>query len=220
MLNRRASTSGQTPPARSRHRAAFCAGHMEKISLLLVVVLILGGGTAASVYATRDAWQSWLRRFNPKTTHDDSSGSRVRRPDRTGDVAYLGNGRAGLGTFSIRVFSPLTRSTLRTDFDLEGETCCQNRKAFDKFMKGHSRFFREQVMITIRNSHMEDLVDPDLTLLRKKIIARVNRALGYRFLQSVEFDGFALYESVENSSYVPFEPSTDERAAPSSSGKD
>jgi len=220
MPNRRASTSGQTPPARSRRWGAFCAGHAEKISLLLVVILILGGGTAASVYATRDTWQSWLRHFNPKTTHDDSSGSRVGRAERMGDVAYLGDGRAGLGTFSIRVFSPLTRSTLRTNFDLEGETCCQDREAFDKFMKGHSRFFREQVMITIRNSHVEDLLDPDLTLLRKKIVARVNRTLGYRFLESVDFNGFAVYESVENSSYVPFGPSTDDQAESSSSGED
>lgn len=124
-------------------------------------------------------------------------------------MSYLGDGRAALGKYSVKTFDPLSRTTLRTDFRLEGRTACEDEDAFAEFMKSNHRFFREQVTATVRNCDLGDMTDPNLQLLERKLVATVNRALGRRFLESVEIKDFQLFEQFGDSGFVRHEVSGD-----------
>ncbi len=120
-------------------------------------------------------------------------------------MKYEGDGRANLGDYSVKIYDPVTRTALRADFALEGETSCGDRPSFDNWLAGHRYLLREQVMIAVRNGNVEEFTDPKLGLLSRKIVARVNRILGRPFLKSVRFKGFVLYESVQNSEFTLWE---------------
>ncbi len=175
-----------------------------------MLVLLVGLWTAllgAWLTLGRPAsWDEWLAGMNRSAARSKHRHRTIGQPDAAAaKLTYLGEGRAELGDFSIRIFQPITRSTLRADFSLEGKTACADRDAFDKFIRSNHRFLREQVMVTVRNCESDDLVDPDLQLLEKKLVSRVNRALGRRFLESAQIKEFCLYESVESSAFVPRE---------------
>ncbi len=92
-------------------------------------------------------------------------------------------------------FDPLSGTVTRADFELQGTTSCADKSSFREFLAANHRSLREQVMVTIRNSRVSDLDDPQLRLLEKKLMARVNRALGRRFLRTVDIKNFQLYQS-------------------------
>jgi len=134
-------------------------------------------------------------------------------------LVYHGDGHAELGVYSIKTFDPVSRTSLRTVFRLDGLTECEDSRSFHQFMDGNYRFFREQVMISIRSSQIEDLTEPDRVMLGKKLVARVNRALGHSFLKSVSFEEFDLHEAVDDSGFARRENlgGSDKRAGHSTS---
>jgi hypothetical protein len=50
------------------------------------------------------------------------------------------------------------------------------------------------VIFEIRNSRVEDLVDPGLALLKRKILAKSNELLGQPVLRAVLFSDFSFIE--------------------------
>jgi cobalamin biosynthesis protein CobT len=132
-------------------------------------------------------------------------------PPKTGQPAYLGEGRAKLGDYSVKIYDPVTRSMLRADFRLEGVTACEDEAAFQDFAKARLYFFREQVMIALRSSEVADFADPQLQVLKRRLSARVNRAMGYPFVRSVDVKEFAIYESVDNAPYTRWQPTAVEQ---------
>lgn len=158
------------------------------------------------------SWENWLENFQffdsgSKNPHARFGMQRRRELHDTEPLpAYLGDGKAELGEYSIRVFDPITQGELRTDFRLEGTTNLGDEASFAHFMRGNRRFFREQVAVVLRTHNLDELADPDLNLLGRKIVARVNRSLGERLLKSAEIKDFALYESLDRSGFVLWEP--------------
>lgn len=189
-------------------------GPLVVVEALLCVVLL--GWTLAS--GGDSAWTQLLSKIKPSsktgafeeaTAEDDSEGGKTTyHVARIPKLKYLGEGRAELGAFSIKVFDPAARVGVWSEFKLEGQTCFPNDPSFQQFMRCNNRFIREQVMVTVRGCDAEDLDGHDLRILEKKIAARVNRTLGCEFLESVEIKNYAASESVNNSSYVPYKPHT------------
>ncbi len=194
--------------------ARWCRRQWPHIWFKLAVAGILSVGLLSlfgtwSGFAGQRSWDNWLANLQ-------FSGSGTRRPkaqsksklefsDKEPLPAYLGDGKAELGDYSIRVFDPITRSVLRTDFRLEGSTSLGDEASFQQFMRCNRRFFREQVAVVFRSHNLDDLASPDLKLLGRKIVARVNRSLGERMLKSAEIKDFSLYESMDHSGFVPWE---------------
>ena len=118
------------------------------------------------------------------------------------DWRYLGEGRVDLGDHSVKVFQPGRRIGFRTDFHLEGRSTFDAPEAFDRFFASNHRRVREQVMVVLRGSPPEDLADPALTLLRRRLVAQVNRTVGFTFLESVDIQGFTLHELVGDATFV------------------
>ncbi len=189
-------TQDSSPPPRRRRR------WLSTIALLASVTLPLLGVSWAVCYGG-STWQDLLTRFRPASSgssdHDSSFG---RRASGEPGIAYRGNGRVQLGQFSVSSYNPITRLTLKADFQLEGVTSCPDREAFDRFMQSSHRFFREQVMVSVRNSARAELIDPGLRLLKRRIVARVNLAMGRPFLKSVAIKDFNLLELSHESAPV------------------
>lgn len=191
-------------PSNSRYRYAI------PLLILGTFIVVIGVSLWAAV-SQRKTWQDWLANLKPAFSSGkgigpkrDTTGSRNEIEE--GSFSYMGEGVAELGEYSVKIFDPVSKCTLRTDFELEGRTTCDNQADFDEFKRRFHRFFQEQVMITIRNSELEDLADPKRAMLSRKLIARVNRALDDRFLESVVFKEFHLFESVDNSGFVHWQP--------------
>ncbi|MDZ7619032.1 MAG: hypothetical protein U1E05_18650 [Patescibacteria group bacterium] len=178
----------------------------------VVLLLILSQWTGCS---TQSTWENWLDDFRFRGSRNASSktgtsSATPKTPRNEGAAtAYLGKGRAELGEYSICVFDPVTQSTLRTDFRLEGVTRLPDEASFDQFMNRNGRFFREQVAVVLRTHNVDDLVKPDLQLLSRKIVARVNRSLGNKVLESAKIKNFSLQESIDQSGFVPHESEED-----------
>lgn len=169
----------------------------------LRVAVLAGVGLWAALLATWVAfgrprpWRDWLAKVKLIGSDSDHEDRRIGRPADAGDdLAYDGQGKARLGHYHIRLFNPVTGSSLHTDFRVEGRTTCGDQEQFRKFMRSNYRLFREQVMVTLRNCHAGELASPDLRLLEKKLVSRVNRALDRDFLHSAQIKDFAVYEAV------------------------
>ncbi|NUQ64963.1 MAG: hypothetical protein HUU20_21070 [Pirellulales bacterium] len=184
----------------------------ESVIMLLAVIMPLMLAAALGVCAGRGYWQRWPGAPQPQSPNAGDEAIRLgRRAETLPDVKYDGGGRAHLGEYSVKVYDPVNRTTLRADFVLEGEIACADRAGFDSWMAGHGRALREQVMVAVRNSDTAELTDPKLTVLGGKLLARVNRSFNEPFLKSVKFKSFLLYESVRNSDYVLWEEANDTR---------
>jgi hypothetical protein len=188
------------------------------VVLAIVMVSVFGPWSGCT---GQNPWDRWLADFRVGEGGRENPNARFgyRRENEEQEKkpqplpAYHGDGKAELGEYSVRMFDPVTHSTLRTDFRLEGLTAVGNEAAFQRFMRGNQRFFREQVIVALRTCDPEELIDPDLDLLGRKSVARVNRTLGKRFLKDVEIEDFALYESVDKSSFVRCEPEQNQYSA-------
>jgi len=147
-------------------------------------------------------WQSFLADMEFSKAGSALFGSK--KASGTSDLAYFGDGKAELGDFSIKIYDPITRTALRSDFHLEGNTVFDDQEKFDRFMQSNKLQFREQVTVAMRTCNVNDLANPDLKLLEKKLVSRVNRALGRNVLKSARITNHTLYES-DNNVFIPVE---------------
>jgi len=181
------------------------SGWFRLAVLVFLFVVVVGSVVLWSGCAASTGWDQWLARLRPTSSGSSNKNAKFGLRPSMKKLAYHGDGRAELGQFSVRMFDPLTKITLRADFKLEGKTDCGDETTFQRFMTNNNRFFREQVTVTLRTCPPEELIDADPDLLERKLVSRVNRSLGREFLASAELKDFALYESINKSGFVRME---------------
>lgn len=143
-----------------------------------------------------------------KAGEGEGAGQQQEKPEERAP-AYLGEGKVRLGPFRVKLYDPVTRTLLRVDFQMEGLVDCGDEAAFEAFLKANYHFFREQVMVAVRTCEPVDFTDPGQVLLKRRLIARVNRALRQPFLKAVELKGFEVAESIDNSPLVRWQPAVE-----------
>jgi flagellar basal body-associated protein FliL len=115
-----------------------------------------------------------------------------------------------LGAFSLTVFNPNTNNNLLIDFHLFGtvtgaplaaESAEKPEKVeegdaakLESLLKKNRHRFRDQVIVTIRNSQIADLTDPGLGLIKRQILAKTNTLLGEPLVKEVVFSDFVVVE--------------------------
>ena len=149
-----------------------------------------------------DDWGSHLVNLEFSKAGSALFGSKKARGEA--ELTYFGDGKAELGDFSIKIYDPVTGASLKSDFHLEGNTVFDDKEGFDEFMLSNRRLFREQITVAMRTCNVNDLADPNLKLIEKKLVSRVNRAMGRSVLKSVRITDHSLYESANNV-FVPIE---------------
>ncbi|MBN2021308.1 MAG: hypothetical protein JW809_00805 [Pirellulales bacterium] len=196
-------TAPEKNPAKLRKVAAADHVSWRRTAVLFsvfVILLVLIGLTGSRATSSISRWVGRSVFFR-----SGGSGWGVHPNAEVSDLAFE-DGWAELGQFNVKVFEPASRRRFRAEFKLEGAIDCKDEASFQDFMQRNHRFFREQVTIAIRTSPTADLNDPEHRILRKRILARVNRALGRPFLTSVELPGFTLYESIAESGLQRVQP--------------
>jgi hypothetical protein len=99
-----------------------------------------------------------------------------------------------LGKFNVVIHQPAANLTMRVNFHLIGTLPEESHKEFEELLHHNEHRLRDQVIFEIRNSRVEDLTDPGLALLKRKILAKSNELLGKPILHTVLFSDFSYIE--------------------------
>ena len=193
----------------SRPRAADSSWgqHWKGLLVLVLALQPLVAMALAGAYMHRHMWREWIQQLSRGGFHSGGrqGGLGVLAP-REPTVVYYGPDRISLGDFSVYMYDPVTKITLRANFRVDTTAQCDDRQAFEEFVYMFQRLVREQVMVAVRNASLEELTDPEHQLLKRRILTQVNRMLDQPFLKSVDIKNFSLWESVDQMSFLPYQP--------------
>jgi flagellar FliL protein len=101
---------------------------------------------------------------------------------------------AELGKYNVVIHQPAASLTMRVNFHLIGTLGEADDVEFHELLAKNEHRLRDQVIFEIRNSRVEDLTDPGLALLKRKILAKSNELLGKPILRTVLFSDFSFIE--------------------------
>lgn len=82
-----------------------------------------------------------------------------------------------LGEYSIRDLRTVEGTTLRINFQLYASVDADEAKSAVKEVEEHQHRIRNEVLIAIRLCEQHEFQEPDLDRVRRRILARLNRAL-------------------------------------------
>jgi flagellar FliL protein len=99
-----------------------------------------------------------------------------------------------LGSYHVVTFNTETGTSLNIDFELYGTVLAAEQEEFAHLFEANEVRIREQILVTVRGSEVADLSDPDLGLLKRKILEKVNRTLGRPLLSEAIFSKFSFIE--------------------------
>jgi len=96
-----------------------------------------------------------------------------------------------LGKFAVTATQPSTGIMLRISFSLWGTVTVEESEHFGEAYERTKNRIRQEVIFIARQLDGESLSDPNLGMLKRKILDKVNHALGKDFLQTVVFSEFS-----------------------------
>lgn len=99
-----------------------------------------------------------------------------------------------LGAYQVTAYQPSSNVTLRIDFQLFGTVLDKDLSRFDSRSNANEFRLRDQIIITTRNSEVNDLTDASLGLLKRRIVETINKTLGGPLVQEVGFGDFSFLE--------------------------
>jgi hypothetical protein len=99
-----------------------------------------------------------------------------------------------LGKYNIVVHQPMSQVTLRVNFHLIGTVEESQHAEFEALLAKNQHRLRDHVIFEVRNCQPDDLLDPGLALLKRRILAKSNDLLGKHLLQSIVFSDFAFLD--------------------------
>jgi flagellar FliL protein len=99
-----------------------------------------------------------------------------------------------LGKYNVVVHHPASNVTLRVNFHLIGTVPTEEHHEFEELLAKNQHRLRDQAIFEIRNCQIDDLTDPGLALLKRRILAKSNDLLGKPLLHSVVFSDFSFVE--------------------------
>ena len=99
-----------------------------------------------------------------------------------------------LGKYNVVVHHPASNVTLRVNFHLIGTVPTEEHHEFEELLVKNQHRLRDQAIFEIRNCQIDDLTDPGLALLKRRILAKSNDLLGKPLLRSVVFSDFSFVE--------------------------
>lgn len=99
-----------------------------------------------------------------------------------------------LDAFTVNMANPSTNSTVRVDFHLYATIGEEHVHEFKEIFERRKHRIRDQVITEIRQSKATDLRDPELGLIKRRILEKTNEALGHALLRSIVFSDFRFIE--------------------------
>lgn len=99
-----------------------------------------------------------------------------------------------LGKYNVVVHQPAANMTLKVTFHLIGTIEEEHHHEFEELLAKSQHRLRDQAIFEVRNSQIEDLTDPGLALLKRRILAKSNDLFGKPLLHSIVFSDFSFIE--------------------------
>ncbi len=167
---------------------------LSRLGLVAILALIVAGECAAAFLVLPD----------PQKTAEMAAVAMSLEPgEKSVDLKLLAKSQpkeeeelteVDLGEFTITAFQPLSNTTIRIDFHLYGTVHRDDEESFLTAMEHSKHRFRDQVIVTVRSSKLDDMTDAGLGLIKRKILEKTNRTLGSPFLQTIIFSDFSFIE--------------------------
>lgn len=99
-----------------------------------------------------------------------------------------------LGKYNIVVHQPMSQVTIRVNFHLIGTVGEKDHEEFETMLASNQHRLRDHVIFEVRNCQPDDLLDPGLALLKRRILTKSNDLLGKPLLHSIVFSDFAFLD--------------------------
>lgn len=96
-----------------------------------------------------------------------------------------------LGSYTVTSYQPLSGTTLRIDFHLYGTVSEQAHPEFSTLKEENDARLREQVNVMVRSANLNDLTDPGLGLIKRRILEKINSILGKPLVKEVVISDFS-----------------------------
>ena len=187
-------------PDKDAHAAASAKGGGligKLLPAVIVIAVVTGEGFAAYVMlpsvednakAAREALAA-----KPPEPHGDEHGDG--HGDAHGDPTdHAALTEVELENYKITAYQPASSITLRIEFHLFGMVPAAKAEEFTKAYEAKKNRVRDNVMAIIRSADMNDLTDPGLGLIKRKILETTNKALGKPLLEGAVFAEFTFLE--------------------------
>lgn len=165
---------------------------------VLVSVVILTEGLFAwlLIPSTADV-ETWVKakaeKSHAKET-DQPADEHGHAKDHHGTGAHSHEHEVDLGKYNIVVHQPMSQVTLRVNFHLIGTVDESQHAEFETLLATNQHRLRDHVIFEVRNCQPDDLLDPGLALLKRRILAKSNDLLGKPLLHSIVFSDFAFLD--------------------------
>jgi hypothetical protein len=170
------------------------------VSVFVAIVILTECMFAYFLIPSSSDLEAWAKE---KAPHSDASSSEHGPEAETGHASDASHAahppgehevEIELGKFNIVIHQPAANLTMRVNFHLIGTLPEKELASFETLFHHNEHRLRDQVIFEIRNSRVEDLVDPGLALLKRKILAKSNELLGQPVLRAVLFSDFSFIE--------------------------
>jgi hypothetical protein len=178
---------------------------MVKTIIVSVVVAIVILGECLFAYMlipSRSELETWATAKAQKEHAGSGHGDDAHGDAKHGD-AKQGDGKHGeghkeievdLGKYNVVVHQPAANMTLKVNFHLIGTVLETDHHEFEELLTKSQHRLRDQAIFEVRNSQIEDLTDPGLALLKRRILAKSNDLFGKPLLHAVVFSDFSFIE--------------------------
>jgi len=157
------------------------------VAVLVAVVIVTECVFAYLVIPSHNDLEAWA---SAKAAKEHSSGESAHKEKAEGKKEV----EVDLGKYNVVVHKPTANMTLRVNFHLIGTVLEDEEHEFAELLAKHQHRLRDQAIFEIRNSQIEDLTDPGLALLKRRILAKSNDLFGKPLLRSVVFSDFSFIE--------------------------
>jgi hypothetical protein len=159
------------------------------VAVLVAVVILTEGLFAYLLIPSRGELEKWSAEKAAKEAH---SGEEAHGHDA--GHAHSHEHEVDLGKYNVVVHHPASNVTLRVNFHLIGTVEEKAHHEFEELLGKNQHRLRDQAIFEIRNCQIEDLTDPGLALLKRRILAKSNDLLGKPLLRAVVFSDFSFVE--------------------------
>jgi flagellar FliL protein len=169
---------------------------MIVVSVLVTVVILTECLLAYFMIPSTAEVETWAKGGHGDTASDEGHGGHGGHGGNAASAGHSGHGEAevDLGKYNVVVHEPASQITLRVNFHLIGTVPEEEHTEFEHLLEKHKHRLRDHTIFEIRNSKIEDLTDPGLALLKRRILAKSNDLLGKPMLHEVVFSDFSFVE--------------------------
>ncbi|TWT85413.1 hypothetical protein Pla123a_02200 [Posidoniimonas polymericola] len=98
-----------------------------------------------------------------------------------------------LGSFVLKDYQPIEDITLRLIFTVHASVTEENAAEFSRTLASRAHRVRDQVITAARLASLEELQDPELQMLRRRIQLRLKHSLPELHIDNIHLSEFQLY---------------------------